>query len=226
MPDYTTDGTLRSIEGSMKRLKTDKLDVVFVHDISPDFYGDEWISKFDEARNGAFKALTDLRDEGVIKGWGIGVNTTEPIELLLGLEEVRPDICLSATQYTLLDHEKALEHVMPMAKEKGVGIVVGAPYSSGALLGGHSYNYGDIPQEVADQIKQLEEVAAKYDTTLKAAALQFSTAHPSVAAVIPGSTRPERIKNDLAGLKTPIPAEFWKELVEKNLISPLAPLPA
>lgn len=223
--DYTADATIRSIEESLKRLNTDTLDVVFVHDISPDFYGDEWISKFEEARTGAFKVLTDLRKEGFIKSWGIGVNTIEPIELLLGLEDASPDVCLLATQYTLLDHERALQRVMPTAKEKDVGIVVGAPYSSGALLGGSHYNYGEIPPEVSQRIKQLGDVARRHDTNLKAAALQFSTAHPAVAAVIPWSTRPDRIKEDLDGLEASIPADFWNELVENKLISSEAPLP-
>ncbi len=81
--DYSEDGTLRSIEGSLKRLGTDHIDVIFVHDVAQDFYGDEWLAVFESARKGAFKALDRLRDEGVIKAWGLGVNRVEPIELLL-----------------------------------------------------------------------------------------------------------------------------------------------
>lgn len=92
--EYTEDAVKRSIEQSLERLQTDRLDIVYVHDLSPDFLGDEWITKFDEARNGAFKALTKMRDEGIISAWGLGVNTTIPIELALELEETKPDISL------------------------------------------------------------------------------------------------------------------------------------
>lgn len=223
--DYTADATLRSIEQSLKRLKTDRLDMVYVHDISPDFHGDEWISKFDEARKGAFPVLAQLKEEGVISSWGPGVNTTIPIELAIDLEEFHPDLCLTATQYTLLNHERALERMMPQAAANGVGLVIGAPFNSGALLGGNYYNYQEVTPEMKTRIHEFKEVADQFQVSLKAAALQFSTAHPAVEAVIPGSTRPERIQEDLDGLQASIPTEFWQTLVEKGFISAKAPLP-
>ncbi|GAA4927040.1 aldo/keto reductase [Nesterenkonia rhizosphaerae] len=223
--DYSADATKRSIEDSLNRLKTDRLDFVFVHDTSPDFYGDQWISLFDQARQGAFRVLAQLQDEGVISGWGLGVNTTEPIELALDLEETTPTMSLSATQYTLLQHEHALQRMMPKAAEQGAGIVVGGPFNSGALLGGEHFDYAEIPEHIAQKIKALREVAARHGVSLKSAALQFSTAHPAVTAVIPGSSRPERITEDLQALKEEIPAAFWAELREQDLISAQAPLP-
>ena len=223
--DYTADATLRSIEESLTRLKTDRLDFVFVHDTSRDFLGDEWVAKFDEARTGAFRVLARLQDEGVINGWGLGVNTTEPIELAMDMDVAAPTMSLSATQYTLLQHERALQRMMPAAQEKGVGIVVGGPFNSGALLGGEYFDYAPIPPQVKERIDQLTAIARRYDVSLKAAALQFSTAHPAVAAVIPGSSRPERVAEDIAAMKAQIPGAFWDELLENKLISPQAPLP-
>ena len=223
--DYTEDATKRSIEQSLERLKTDRLDMVFVHDVSPDFHGDEWVAKFDEARKGAFRVLSQMREEGVIKSWGLGVNTTEPIELAMELEENRPDISLSATQYTLLNHERALQRMMPTAEKDDVDIIVGSPYNSGVLLGGDHYNYAPADAEIIGRVNQLKEIGDKYDVPLKAAALQFSTAHPAVKSVIPGSTRPDRIKEDLAMIQQEIPREFWDELVNRGFISADAPLP-
>lgn len=223
--DYTADATLRSIEQSLGRLKTDRLDIVYVHDISPDFHGDEWISKFDEARKGAFQVLARLKEEGVIKAWGIGVNTTIPIELAVDLEEAHPNLSLSATQYTLMQHEHALERMMPKAHEKGMGIIVGAPFNSGALLGGSYFDYAEATPAVKAHVQSLKESAKRHNVSLKAAALQFSTAHPAVKAVIPGSTRPERMKEDVAAMAETIPPSFWQELIEKELLSPKAPLP-
>lgn len=223
--DYSADATLRSIEQSLERLKTDRLDFVYIHDISRDFYGDEWISLFDQARTGAFRALARLQDESVISGWGLGVNTTEPIELALDMEEAAPTISLSATQYTLLQHERALQRMMPKSEEKGAKIVVGGPFNSGALLGGDHFDYAEIPPHIKDRVAQLTEIAQRHKVSLKAAALRFSAAHPAVAAVIPGSSRPERLKEDVEAINAPIPAEFWKELLEKELISVEAPLP-
>jgi D-threo-aldose 1-dehydrogenase len=98
--DYSADATLRSIAGSLERLRADRLDIVFVHDVAQDFYGDAWLGVFEHARQGAFRALDQLRDEGVIGAWGLGVNRVEPIELLLGLQQPRPDGFLLVGRYT------------------------------------------------------------------------------------------------------------------------------
>jgi D-threo-aldose 1-dehydrogenase len=94
--DYTEQGALKSIEGSLNRLGVDRLDFVFVHDPAQDFYGDAWLAQLETARTGAFRALARLRDEDVINGWGLGVNLTEPVEFALGLTGVRPDSTLLA----------------------------------------------------------------------------------------------------------------------------------
>ncbi|SFL79449.1 aldo/keto reductase [Salibacterium qingdaonense] len=223
--DYSAEGTRRSIEQSLERLQTDRIDFIYVHDISPDFHGDEWVSRFDEARNGAFVELERLRREGIIKSWGIGVNRTEPIELAMQLEHANPDISLQATRYTLLDHEHALQRLMPAAQEQGVGIVVGAPYSSGIIAGGSHYEYGEASSEVTSMVNSMNDIADHHGVDLIAAALQFSAAHPAVAAVIPGTTRPERIQENIDALHADIPEAFWHEMVEEGIISPQAPLP-
>ncbi|MCJ7995399.1 aldo/keto reductase [Rhizobium cremeum] len=223
--DYTEDATYRSIEDSLKRLKTDYIDIVWVHDIAQDFYGDEWLGKFEEARKGAFRALDRMRDEGVIKAWGLGVNKVEPIELLLALDEPRPDGFLLAGRYSLLDHDRALQRVMPTVAERGLGIVVGGPYSSGALVGGPNFEYAPATPEILAKVAAIKAIADRHGISMKAAGLQFALAHPAVAAVIPGASRPARIAEDGAALRETIPASFWRELRDGGLVDPAAPLP-
>ncbi|MHA2959365.1 aldo/keto reductase [Priestia megaterium] len=223
--NYSADATLRSIEQSLKRLKTDRLDFVYIHDIAQDFYGDEWLSQFESARTGAFRVLTRLREEGVIKGWGLGVNRLEPIELMLDLEEAKPDVSLLAGRYTLLDHERALQRVMPAAVKHNMDIVVGGPYSSGVLAGGTHFEYQKASPEIIEKVNKIKNIADRHGISIKAAALQFSLANPAVAAVIPGASRPERITEDKAALNTVIPAAFWEEMREQKLVAPHAPLP-
>ncbi|MDM8151095.1 aldo/keto reductase [Priestia megaterium] len=223
--DYSADATLRSIEQSLKRLQTDRLDFVYIHDIAQDFYGDEWLSQFESARTGAFRVLTRLREEGVIKGWGLGVNRVEPIELMLDLEEAKPDVSLLAGRYTLLDHERALQRVMPAAVKHNMDIVVGGPYSSGVLAGGTHFEYQKASPEIIEKVNKIKNIADRHGISIKAAALQFSLANPAVAAVIPGASRPERITEDKAALNTVIPAAFWEEMREQELVAPNAPLP-
>ena len=224
--DYSEDATLRSIEDSLKRLKTDHIEIAWVHDVAQDFYGDEWLAIFESARTGAFKALDRLRDEGVIKAWGLGVNRVEPIELLLALQEPRPDGFLLAGRYTLLDHDRALQRVMPMVAERGLGIVVGGPYSSGALVGGPNFEYAPATPAILDRVARIKAIADRYGISMKAAGLQFSLANPAVAAVIPGASKPDRIAEDSAALGEAVPADFWLELRKAGLVNAEAPLPA
>jgi D-threo-aldose 1-dehydrogenase len=223
--DYSYDATLRSIDDSLTRLKTDRIEIAWVHDVAQDFYGDAWLSMFEQARNGAFKALDKLRDEGVIKAWGLGVNRVEPIELLLELEGPRPDGFLLAGRYTLLDHARALQRVMPKVAERGLGIVVGGPYSSGALVGGPNFEYAPATPEILDKVARIKALADRHGISMKAAGLQFALANPAVAAVIPGASRPGRIAEDRAALQEVVPVEFWRELRNAGLVHPDAPLP-
>ncbi len=225
MNDYSEDATYRSIENSLKRLKTDHIDIAFVHDVAQDFYGDEWLSVFESARKGAFKALDRMRDEGVIKAWGLGVNRVEPIELLLDLDEPRPDAFLLAGRYTLLDHDRALQRVTGKVAEHGLGIVVGGPYSSGALVGGPNFEYAPATPAILDKVARIKAIADRYGISMKAAGLQFALANPAVAAVIPGASRPNRIAEDRAALDEAVPADFWRDLRAAGLVNPAAPLP-
>lgn len=223
--DYSADATLRSIDDSLRRLKTDHVEIVWVHDVAQDAYGDEWLGIFENARKGAFKTLDRLRDEGVIKAWGLGVNRVEPIELLLELEEPQPDGFLLAGRYTLLDHDRALQRVMPQVSARGLGIVVGGPYSSGALVGGPNFEYAPAPREILDKVARIKAIADRHGIGMKAAGLHFSLANPAVAAVIPGASRPGRIAEDRAALQETVPADFWRDLRQAGLVHPDAPLP-
>ncbi|KUL73791.1 MULTISPECIES: aldo/keto reductase [unclassified Streptomyces] len=223
--DYSADATLRSIEDSLRRLGTDRLDIVWVHDVAQDFYGDAWLAAYESARTGAFRVLQRLREEGVIQAWGLGVNRVEPLELTLDLDEPKPDAFLLAGRYTLLDHDRALQRLLPAAAAQDVDIVVGGPYSSGVLAGGQHFEYQKAPAAVLARVDRIKALAARHDVPVKAAALQFSLAHPATVAAVPGATRPSRIAEDVSALDAKIPAEFWTALREEGLIADNAPVP-
>ncbi|WP_405483996.1 aldo/keto reductase [Streptomyces sp. NBC_00009] len=222
---YTADATLRSIEDSLKRLKMDRLDIVWVHDVAQDFHGDDWLNVYETARTGAFRVLQKLRDEGVIKAWGLGVNRVEPIELTLDLDEPKPDAFLLAGRYTLLDHKRSLQRLLPAATEQNIDMVVGGPYSSGILAGGQHFEYQKAPADIIAKVERIKALAAGHGVSIKAAALQFALAHPATAAVVPGATRPSRIAEDVAALKENVPAAFWTALRDEQLIAADAPTP-
>ncbi len=228
--DYTAAGVRRSIEDSLQRLGIDSIDIAFVHDISSDnkYLPTPWEEQFEIARKGAFPELTRMREEGLIKGWGIGVNTPEPILKLLDVAD--PDVCLLASQYSLIDHKNALDQVFPKARSKNVLLVVGSSLNAGFISGSPRYNYGkenyEIPKPFLEKRNRLRGVAANHGVDLRTAALQFSAAPDVAAALVVGASSEQQILADYTSMQTKIPADFWAELKFQNLIEHDAPVPA
>src|SRR5258706_2235913 len=102
-----------------------------------------------------------MREQGLIKGWGIGVNTPEPI--LRVLREADPDVCLMASQYSLIDHKNALNQLFPAVRRKNTSLVVGSALNAGFISGSPRYNYGKesckIPAAFLEKRKKLPAVA-------------------------------------------------------------------
>jgi D-threo-aldose 1-dehydrogenase len=226
--DYTASGVRRSIEDSLQRLGIDSIDIAFVHDISSDnkLLPTPWQEQFEIARKGAFPELTRMREEGLIKGWGIGVNTPEPIMRLL--EVADPDVCLLASQYSLIDHKNALNQVFPAARAKDVSFVIGSSLNAGFLSGSPRYNYGkksyEIPAAFIEKRRKLLDVAGNHGVDLRTAALQFSAAPDVASALAVGCRTEQQILADYTSMQTKIPVEFWADLKAQNLIEQNAPV--
>jgi D-threo-aldose 1-dehydrogenase len=227
--DYTGPGIRRSIEDSLQRLGIDSLDIAFVHDLSPDnkLLPTPWEEQFKIATTGAFPELTRMREEGIIKGWGLGVNRPEPI--LRVLEVADPDVCLLASQYSLIDHKNALNNIFPAVRRKDVSLVIGSSLNAGFISGSPRYNYGKdsykIPAAYIEKRKRLREIAANHGVDLRTAALQFSAAPDVAAALVVGVSKERQILEDYTSMQTKIPAEFWADLKSQNLIEQNAPIP-
>lgn len=227
--DYSHDGILRSHEHSLQRLGLARVDLLFVHDIGRVTHGAADAGyRAQLIDGGGLKALERLRDEGTIKGFGLGVNE---VDVCLELMEVaRFDVILLAGRYTLLE-QGPLDRFFPACAAADTAVVVGGPYNSGILATGSAaaaiprYNYAPAPQEVLDKVRALEAVAARHDVPLAAAALAFVLAHPQVASVIPGLADPEQVADTIRLYHAPIRQDFWNELRHAGLVRPDAPLP-
>ena len=224
--DFSAQGARRSVEDSLQRLGIGALDFVFIHDLSPDNndLGKNWIEYFKIASKGAMPELTKMREQGLIKGWGLGVNTIEPI--LKTLEIADPDIFLSACQYSLIQHENALNLVFPAVEKRGISIVVGAPLCAGFLSGKDRYLYnGEIPDFAKEKLTKLKRVAQNHHVDLRTASLQFAAAPKVVSSIIPGASSLSQVAENVSSFAVDIPANFWMELKNEKLIAENVPLP-
>ncbi|RKR03492.1 D-threo-aldose 1-dehydrogenase [Kushneria sinocarnis] len=224
--DYTAAGVRRSVEDSLQRLGVPKIDLVYIHDLAPSNkdLGDDWKQYLDTALKGAMPELTRMREEGIIGGWGMGVNDIEPS--LAAIEQADPDVILQATQYTLLNHQDALNRLFPQSRQAGVPLVIGAPLGSGFLAGTNHWMYStDIPQGYRQQRDRLSRIARDHGTDLRTAALQFTAAPDVVAATIPGARNADQARANQQSMQADIPAEFWQTLKSEGLIHESAPTP-
>lgn len=216
--DYSYDGTLRSLEESLARLGLDRVDILHIHD--PD-------NHYEEAMKGSYRALVRLREEGVIRAVGVGMNQAKMLARFA--VEGDFDCFLCAGRYTLVDHT-ALKRLLPLCEERNISIIVGGPYNSGILaqgaVDGAKFDYRKAPPHIVEKVRRIEAVCSRHGTPLKAAALQFPLAHPVVAAVIPGARSPEEVDENMQMFEFEIPADFWSEMREEGLIPDDAPTPA
>lgn len=220
--DYSATGAQRSIEDSLARAGLSRIDIVYIHDVSEDWHGPAWTYRMKEALQGAAVYLTDLRRQGLIGAWGLGVNKVEPC--LVALEHATPDLFLIAGRYTLLDHT-ALTELFPACAAKGVKCVLGGPYNSGLLAGGTTFNYETAPAEIAGRAQAIATICARHGADLKAVALQFCAAHPQVAAVIPGGRNAAEVTQNAAMMTAHLPGAVWHDLRKAGLLPAEAPIP-
>lgn len=227
--DYSYDGVMRSYEASKERLQVKTADILLVHDVCVFSQGSQEASDrrvrelFDD---GGYRALTELKEAGVIAAIGAGVNEWQVCQKLL--QEADFDCFLLAGRYTLLEQD-ALESFLPLCEQRDVGIILGGPYNSGILatgaVAGAKYNYADAPPDILERVRKIERVCNAHRVPLIAAALQFVLGHPSVKTVIPGAVNAAEVDANIALLEQEIPFTFWSDLRSEGLIRPDAPLP-
>ena len=225
--DYSYDGTLRSIEQSLLRLGTDRLDLVLIHDVDSWTHGEEMIeARYRQALDGATRALAELKAQGVIAGYGLGLDDHEMAERFLRDGEY--DVVLLAGRYSLLE-QPALASMMPRAQAAGTALILGGVFNSGILatgaVQGAKYNYAEAEPAILTLVTRIERVCAAHGVALPHAALQFALAHPAVASVVLGAVRPEEVTRNIAALQAVIPVGFWSDLKGEGLLDPAAPVP-
>lgn len=222
--EYTYDAIMRSYEDSMQRLGTNRIDILYVHDIGTMTHGVEDNARlWAELAGGGYKALRELRDGRAVKAIGLGVNEWQVLMDALDLGDW--DVFLLAGRYTLLE-QTSLDPFLSACIQRGASVVAAAPFNGGALMGTGTWNYEKAPQEVIQRVADLEALCREFGIPIGAAALQFPLTHPAVCNVLPGPKSPAELDGIVGWWNVQIPAEFWKALVDRGLVAQGTPLPA
>jgi D-threo-aldose 1-dehydrogenase len=226
--DYSYDGTMRSFEDSLQRLGLEHIDILFIHDADVFTHGAEMQKVyFRQAMDGCYRALIKLREQGLVKAIGVGVNNWEVMLDFMKAGDF--DTLLVAGRYTLLEQD-ALNELLPLCERRGTAIVIGGGFNGGILatgaVPGAKWNYAPAPAHIMEKVRKIEAVCARYKVPLAAAALQFLLAHPAVASHVPGTRTVEQMTQNLMLVAHPIPKSFWQELKAEGLVRQDAPVPA
>ncbi len=209
--DFSRDGILRSVEGSLERLGLDRIDILYLHD--PD---DHW----EEASTTGVDALIELREQGVVRAVGAGMNQSAMLAEFVRRCDV--DIVMMAGRFTLLE-QGALDDLLPLARERGVGVVAAAVYNSGLLshptvADDAMYNYEPAPRELIARAQAIAGVCARHGVELPEAAMQFPLQHPAVVSVVAGARTAEQVLSNVRRSEAPIPSSLWEELRDSGLV--------
>ncbi len=210
--DFSEAGIRSSLDESLERLGLDSVDILYLHDPEEHDLG--------SALGSGVPALVRLRDEGLVSAIGVGSKSVRA--LLAGVLTGALDLIMVAGRFTLVD-QPALDEVIPACRATGVRVVAAAVFNSGLLAAPHPgpdarYEYADVPAEVLERARRIEDVCAEYDVALPVAALQFPLRDPAVAAVVVGGGEPRHVQENAERVRAPVPEELWVRLVTEGLV--------
>jgi D-threo-aldose 1-dehydrogenase len=197
--DCTYDAARQSLESSLERLGIDRVDILLCHDIDVWTHGDAQAGIYETAAQGILPALADLKSEGVIGAFGLGVNEWQVCSRVM--DEFDVDCFLLAGRFTLLEQEP-LDEFLPKCIDHQISVIVGAPYNSGMLAVSNrkraTYDYKPVDDERWQKAQRIREICDTHAVDIRAAALQYPLRHPAVVSVIPGVCGRARLSRTLS----------------------------
>jgi D-threo-aldose 1-dehydrogenase len=202
--DYSRDAVLRSLDESLTRLDTDHVDVALVHD--PDLHEHDAVAH-------AFPTLLELRDQGVVRAVGAGMNQSEMLERFVA--DIDVDCVLLAGRYSLLDRSGA--DLLDRCEARGVGVIIGGVFNTGVLVDPDvhtTYDYAPAASAVIARARRLRDACAAQGVALGAAALQFAMRHPAVTTVLVGARSRAEIELDLEFAAAPISDDVLQDIAQ------------
>ena len=227
--DYSFDGTLRSVEDSLQRLGLASFDVAYIHDMDVATHGKNASDIFKAVMAGAIPALQRLKEEGVIKAFGLGVN--DPQICVDVMQQAHLDCLMLAGRYSLLD-QSGLTTLLPLCEQAGTRVALGGVFNSGILATGvrglqrASFDYSPASAEVVFRAGLIENVCEEFAVPLRAAALQFPLAHNAVEIVMLGTRNIAEWDDACNMMRHVIPTAFWTALKVRGLLPDNAPVPS
>jgi aryl-alcohol dehydrogenase-like predicted oxidoreductase len=208
--DFSKQHIYHAVDGSLKRLRSDYIDVYQMHNPTID----------DLQRGEIQEVMEQLQDDGKIRFWGVSISTVQE-----GLEIVRRGWGHTLqVLYNVLNQAPA-EELLPLAKERGFGVIARVPLASGLLTGkyreGATFPADDIRQsfltsrrlsEVKQRVDEVKAIVGGAARSIAEGALRFVLANDAVSTVIPGARNARQVELNVAATEAALPPEVVQKL--------------
>lgn len=206
--DFSAKRIFASVDESLRRLKTDYIDLYQAHDVE---FGD-----INQVINETFPAMRKLQEQGKVRFLGV---TGYPPKVLMQVAKAVPvDSILSYCRYNLLINDMDFE-LTPFAKENGIGLINASGLHMGVLTEHGAPQWHPAPAEVQDMGRKLATLCHDRDLNISSVALRYCFDHPYVSSTLVGMSKPSHVTRNLELLRMKTNAALLAEL--RQIIAPV-----
>jgi L-galactose dehydrogenase len=197
--DYSAKRIYQSLEESAARLGTDYFDIIHIHDIEyQNRKNTEW------GLSEGLDTVHQLKKEGRIGAISFG---TYPMDLWHRiLNDYEIDAALIHNHYCLNDN--SLLQLLPVAKEKGIGVINASPFGSGLLTDRGPADWHPANKEERAIFSRAAALCKQYEVPIEKLAMQFSSQHAAVPTTIFSSSNPQSILRNIGWSEEPLDSEL------------------
>ncbi|MHC4302165.1 MAG: aldo/keto reductase, partial [Planctomycetota bacterium] len=207
--DFSEKRVMQSIEESLKRLRTDYVDLYQIHDVE---YG-----RIDQVIGETIPAMFKLKKQGKIRFVGITGYPLTPLRKVCEAADV--DTVLTYCHYNLMD--TTMDDILtPIVREKGIGLINASPLHMRVLTDKGAPSWHPAPMEVFEAAREAALLCRRHGTTISNLAMQFVLAHTDVAVTLVGMSKVRHVDANVEIVGTEADPELLAEVLE--MIRPVA----
>jgi L-galactose dehydrogenase len=202
--DFTPEGTRTCFEASLKRLRTDRVDILLAHDI-------EFATDYEYVFNETYRVLQDLKKEGKTRFIGM---SCYPLGLLKqAIERCELDVVISYAHCNLFN-TRLLTELMPAAEARGVGVLNASPLAMGLLTNQGPQPWFPGQPEVVAACKKAAELCRSRGADIAFLGMQFAYAQKQVPCTLTGAARKSELEVNLRAMTEPIDRKLLAEVTQ------------
>jgi len=207
--EFTKKRIMRSIEESLRRLRTDYLDIYQVHDIE--------YAHHRQVVEEAIPAMFKLRDQGKIRFTGITGYPLTPLAKVI--EAVQIDTVLTYCRYNLMD--TSMDNILtPVARRRATAVINASPLHMRVLTEKGAPSWHPAPDKVFDAAARVARLCRSRGTNISKLAMQFALAHEYVSLTLVGMSKVRHVEENVQIVNSRLDPDILTDALE--IISPVS----